>query len=182
MKTRTFLTCLTVAAAMLGATAYDASAQPGGGGGGGGFGGGGGGGGFGGGGGGRGGVITQEQRTQMTDALQGNAEITALNTKLAAAQKEALDAALAKDAKDETVKSKLKAVSDIQAEIAFIRYTKGVKPMASTITADQKTQIDAAPGATYNTLFGGPGGMGARGGRGGMGGGMGGGAPGGPGN
>ena len=124
MKTRTFLTCLTVAAGILAATTYQAAAQ------------GGGGGGFGGGGG-RGGVLTPEQRQQINTALQGNEDMTALNTKLAAAQKDALAAVMAKDATDDSVKAKLKAVSDIQADIAFLRYTKGVKAVVPTLTDDQ---------------------------------------------
>jgi Spy/CpxP family protein refolding chaperone len=151
MKTRTFITYLAVAAGLLSATAFQAVAQP-----------------MGGMGGGRGGVLTQEQRTQINDAMQGSTEMTALNTKLAAAQKEALDAAMAKEAKDETVKAKLKAVSDIQAEIAFLRYSKGVKAVLPTLTEEQKTQINDGPGMAYNSIFGGGmGGMGRRGGAGG---------------
>ena len=70
---------------------------------------------------------------------------------------------------------KLEAVAKIQTDIAMLRYTKGVKPIAASITDDQKTQIDAAPGGTYMQLFGGFGG--GRGGRGGRGGGGGGGPP-----
>jgi Spy/CpxP family protein refolding chaperone len=151
----------------------DLMAQPGGGGGG-GFGGGGMGGGgmggMGGMGGARGGVLTQEQRQQIATALQDNAEMTALNTKLEAAQKAAIEAVMAKDASDATVKAKIKAVTDIQADIAYLRYTKGVKAVVPTLTDEQKSQINSGtPAMTYNTLFGGAGGM-----RGGMGGGMGG--------
>jgi Spy/CpxP family protein refolding chaperone len=169
MKTRTFLKCLTVAAGMLCATTFQVAAQPGGGGG---FGGGGGGGGFGG----RGGVLTPEQSQQMRDALPADsAEMTALTTKLAAAQKEAVDAALAKDAKEDNVKAKVEAVGKIQTEIAMLRYNKAVKPVVASITDEQKTQIAAAPGMTYNQFFGGGGGFGGRrGGAGGGGGGRGG--------
>jgi len=135
-----------------------------------------GGGGGGGGRGGRGGVLTQEQNQQMRDAMQDNAEMTALNTKLAAAQKEAINAALAKDASEATVREKVKAVAAIQTDIAVLRYTKAVKPVAASITAEQKTQIEAAPGMVYGQFFGG-GGAGGFGGR--RGGGPGG--PGGPG-
>ena len=134
-------------------------------------GGGGGGGGAGGGRGGRGGVLTQEQTTQMRDAMQGSAEMTALTDKLAAAQKEAITAALTAGASDAAVQAKVEAVAKIQTQIAMLRYTKAVKPIAASVTAEQKTQIDAAaPGQTYNTLFGG----GAAGGRGGAAGGAGG--------
>ena len=152
------LKCLTVAAGLLCATAFQAVAQPGGGGGG----------GFGG----RGGVLTPEQNQQMRDALpQDSADLTALTAKLTAAQKDAIDAALAKDATDANVKAKLEAVAKIQTDIAMLRYSKAVKPIAASVTDDQKTQIDAAPGMTYNRFFGG----GVFGGRGRMGGGGGGG-------
>ncbi len=159
MKTRTFLKCLTVAAAMLCAATLQVVAQPGGGGGG-----------FGGG---RGrGALTPEQMQQMRDALPADsADMTALTTKLTAAQKEAVDAALAKDATEASVKAKIEAVAKIQTDIAVLRYNKAVKPIVASVTAEQKTQIDAAPGVTYNQLFGGGGGFGGRRGGGGFGGG-----------
>ena len=178
MKTRTFLTCLTLAVG-LATTTYQVAAQPGGGGGG--FGGGGGGGGFGGGG--RGGLLTPEQTTTMNDALTADTALTDLNTKLAAAQKDAVTAALAAGATEASVKAKVQAVSDIQTQIAMERYTKGVKPLVSGITADAKAALDTAGGGrgytmAYTQLFGG--GMGGgRGGRGGGGGGFGGGGGGG---
>jgi Spy/CpxP family protein refolding chaperone len=117
-------------------------------------------------GGGRGGVLTQEQNTQIRDAVTGSTELTALTAKLAAAQKDAVDAALAPDATEANVRAKVQAVSAIQTDIAVMRYSVAVKPVVASITADQKTQIDAAPpGATYGQLFGGGGGFG--GGRGG---------------
>ena len=168
MKTGTILKCLTVAAGLLCATTLQVAAQPGGGGGGGGFGGGGGG--FGGGG--RGGVLTPEQSQQMRDALPADsADMTALTTKLTAAQKDAVDAALAKDATEAGVRAKVEAVAKIQTDIAMLRYTKAVKPIAASVTDDQKTQIAAAPGMTYNQFFGGGGGFGGRRGGGGGGGG-----------
>jgi Spy/CpxP family protein refolding chaperone len=155
MKTGTILKCLTVAAGLLCATTLQVAAQPGGGGGG------GGGGGFGGGRGGGRGALTQEQNQQMRDALpMDSADLTALNTKLAAAQKEAVDAALAKDATEAGVRAKVEAVAKIQTDIAMLRYTKAVKPIAASVTDEQKTQIAAAPGGTYNQLFGGGGGFG----------------------
>jgi Spy/CpxP family protein refolding chaperone len=165
MKTKTFLKCLTVAAALLCATVFQAAAQPAGGGGGPGGGGGGGGrGGF-------RGVLTQDQMQQIRDAMQGAPEMTDLTTKLAAAQKDALDAALAKDATDATVRAKVEAVAKIQTDIAMLRYSKAVKTVAPSVTDDQKTQIDATPGPTYGMLFGGGfGGGGRRGGGGGGGG------------
>jgi Spy/CpxP family protein refolding chaperone len=145
-------------------------------------GGGGGGGGRGAGRGGFGGALTQEQMTQMRTAVQGSTELTDLTTKLAAAQKEAVDAALAPDATEASVRAKVEAVAAIQTDIAVMRYTVAVKPMVSSVTAEQKTQIDAAPpAATYGQFFGGGfgggrGGAGGRRGGGGNGGGGGGGA------
>jgi hypothetical protein len=159
MKTRTFLTMI-VAAGLLCATTFQAAAQAGGGGGG----------------GGRGGILTQDQNTQIRTAVQGSADLTALTTKLAAAQKDAVNAALASDATEASVRAKVEAVAAIQTDIAVMRYTVAVKPVVSSITDDQKTRIDAAPpGATYGQLFGGGAFGGGRGGR--RAGGAGGGAP-----
>jgi Spy/CpxP family protein refolding chaperone len=119
-------------------------------------------------GGGRGGILTQDQNMQIRTAVQGSAELTALTTKLTAAQKEAVDAALASDATEASVRAKVEAVTKIQTDIAVLRYTTAVKPVVPSITADQKTQIDAAPpGATYGQLFGGGAFGGGRGGAGG---------------
>ena len=121
--------------------------------------------------------MTTEQTQQMMTAVQGSTALTDLTTKLTAAQKDAVDAALAKDATEASVRAKLEAVAKIQTDIAVLRYTTAVKPIAASVTDDQKTQIDAAPGMTYNQLFGGGGGFGGGrgGGRGGRGGGGGGG-------
>jgi hypothetical protein len=119
-------------------------------------------------GGGRGGILTPDQNTQITTAVTGSAELTALTTKLAAAQKDAIDAALAPDATEDSVRAKVAVVAGIQTDIAVMRYTVAVKPVVASITADQKTQIDAAPpAATYGQLFGGGFGGGRGGGRGG---------------
>ena len=165
----------------------------GGGGGGGGFGGGGaggaGGGGFGGGGaggagggarggGGRGGLLTAEQTTTVNDALATDSVYTNLQAKLVLAQKDAVTAALDAKATDAGVKAKVQAVADIQTQIAMERYSKGVKPVVASITADQKATLDTAPGGrgytqAYTQLFGGGAAFGG-GGRGGAGGGAGG--------
>jgi hypothetical protein len=122
-------------------------------------------------GGGRGGVLTMDQNQQIMTAVQGSAELTALTTKLAAAQKDAVNAALAPDATEASVRAKVEAVAAIQTDIAVMRYTVAVKPVVASITADQKTQIDAAPpAATYGQLFGGGFGGGRGGRRGGAGG------------
>lgn len=156
MKTTTLLTHLLVAAGLLCPAPFQASAQaPGGPGG--------------------GGILTQEQRTKMRETMQASqTDLTQLNEKLAAAQKAAVSAALAKDADEKTVRAKIEAVAKIQTDIAVLRF-KAVKEIAPTVTAEQKTQMEEAPGMAYNALLGSFGG-----GRGGMGGGRGGGAGGAP--
>jgi hypothetical protein len=146
MKTRTFITHLVVAAGLLVPAAYQARAQaPGGGG---------------------GGVLTQEQRTQLRESMQSSQDAMApLNEKLAAAQKEVLKAAMAKTPDEKVIREKVEAVGKIQTEIAMLRF-KSVKGVLSTITDEQKTQIEERPGMTYMMLFGGGfGGMGGPGGR-----------------
>lgn len=116
-----------------------------------------------------GGMLTQEQMTKLRDAGQDTRpELTKLTEKLAAAQKEALKAALAKDADEKTVKAKVEEVGKVQTEIALLRL-KSVKQISSTVTDEQKTQMEAAPGMAYNMLLGSFGGRGA--GQGGQGGG-----------
>ena len=81
-----------------------------------------------------GGGLTQAQTQKITDAVQ--ADIAALNTKLANAQKEAI-----------------------------LRYTKGIKPIAKDITDEQKKQLNDMGAQGYNQLFvGGARGMGGFGG------------------
>jgi len=152
MKTTTFLTPILVATGLLWASAFPAAAQaPGGGG--------------------MGGILTQDQRAKMRETMQASqTELTQLNEKLAAAQKEALNAALAKDATEKTVRPKIEAVAKIQTDIAMLRL-KGVKEIASTLTAEQKTQMQERPGMGYNMLLGGFGGGMGGGRRGGGGGG-----------
>lgn len=163
MKTTTFLVPILVATGLLCVTALPAAAQaPGGGG--------------------RGGILTQEQREKMRTSMQASqTQLTQLNEKLAAAQKEALTAMLAKDATEKTVQPKIEAVTKIQTEIALLRF-KGVKEIVPTLTDEQKTQMQERPGMGYNMLVGGFGGMMGGGGFGGAGGRRGGGGGGGGGN
>jgi Spy/CpxP family protein refolding chaperone len=120
-----------------------------------------------------GGALTQEQRTKMREAMQASqSDMTALTEKLSAAQKEAIKAVLAKDADEKSVRPKIEAVAKIQTDIAVLRL-KAVKEISSTITDEQKTQLEATPAIGYNALVGGFGG-GMGGGRGRRGGGAGG--------
>jgi len=146
MKIRTFLKHTLVIAGLLLAT-FQASAQaP-----------------AGGGGGARGnmGILTQEQRTKMREAIA--TEMTPLTEKLVAAQKEAAKAALADNATEAAVRAKVEAVHKIQTDMAVLRL-KGLKAIASTLTAEQKTQLENARDGGYNALLGAFGGMGMGGG------------------
>ncbi len=100
-------------------------------------------------GGGRG--LTQAQLQKISDSVQP--EIADLNTKLADAQKEAIKAALDKDATEANVRAKIEAVVAIQAKIAMLRYAKGIRPIAKDITDEQKTQLGNMGAQGYNQLF-----------------------------
>ena len=120
------------------------------------------------------GMLTEEQRTKLREAMQPNqSEMTQLNEKLAAAQKEAIKAALAEKPDESLVRAKVEAVAKIQTDIAMLRF-KGVKEIKSTFTDEQKSQMDERPFMGYTMLFGGFGGAGGRRGPGGPGGGGGG--------
>jgi hypothetical protein len=138
MKTR-ILICALAAAGLLGGS-FQAAAQQGGGGG-------------------RGPILSQEDRTTVQEATRE--QLTKLRTDLQAAQKAAVEAALSEDAKDETIKAKLEAVSKIQNEIALVN-CKAVKKTVK-FTDEQTSRMKENPGIGYVTLFG-PGGFGGRGG------------------
>ncbi len=130
--------------------------------------------GFGGrGGGGFGGPLTADQTAQLDNAIApAQTNFTSLQDQLTAAQKDVVTAVLAKS-DDNTVRAKLEAVAKIQMDIAVLRYTKGVHAIAASVTAEQKTAINAAPAPAYDTFFiaaaaapgrgGGRGGFGGRG-------------------
>ena len=151
MKTRMFLIQMLVAVSLLCAAAFQAVAQaPGGRG--------------------PGGILTQEQRTKMRETMQAlQADLSPLTNKLAVAQKDAVKAALAKDADAQSVRAKIEVVAKIQTDIAMLRL-KAVKEIASTLTDEQKARMNERPGMAYNSLFGGMGFMGGGGRRGGGGG------------
>jgi Spy/CpxP family protein refolding chaperone len=174
MKINRWLAVASMAATCFGAVSV--MAQPGGGGG---FGGGGMGGMGGMGGGGFGGMMggmSMEDRQAVNAAIQTNTAYSKLRTDLQTAQTAAVEAALAKDAKDADVKAKIEAVNKLQAEMA-LAYWQVVKQVVK-FTDEQKTQLKDTSNPMsmgYMTLFGGGGGRGGfGGGMGGMGGGMGG--------
>jgi hypothetical protein len=87
--------------------------------------------------------------------LQKQTERTALLTKLQNARKEAVEAALAKDATGPNVKMKIDAVVTIMEEIWMLQYSKGFKVIANEVSDDQKNRlIDSMTG--YGQIFGAP--------------------------
>ena len=105
--------------------------------------------------GGRGGILTEEQRTKLREAIQSSSsELSQLAEKLAAAQKEAIKAALADKPDESTVRAKIEAVAKIQTEMAMLRF-KGVREIKATFTDEQKARMDERPTMGYLTLFGG---------------------------
>ncbi len=148
MNSRMFLKCTALVAGLFCALTFQAAAQQ-----------------SGGGQGGRGMILTQDQSTQLREAIQ--ADMTPLREKLNEAQKEAVKAALAADASEATVKAKVEAVYKIQAEMAMVRF-KALKKV--NLTADQKSQLESSP-MGFMSMFGMGGGFGGRGNRGGGGGG-----------
>ncbi len=148
MKTGKFLKYAVLTLGLLCATTFPAFAQAGGGGGG-----------------GRGGarILTQEQRTQLTEAMRdAQSDMAPLREKLQAAQKDVMKALLAK-ASDDTIRAKIEAVNKVQVDMEMLRL-KAIKAVVATLTDDQKSQLESAPGGGYGQLFG-MGGMMGRGGR-----------------
>jgi S-formylglutathione hydrolase FrmB len=106
------------------------------------------------------GLLTQEQQQTLNEALQNDTVLTDLGPNLTAAQKDTVNAVLDKNATGDSVKAKLQAMADIEAQIAMERYNKGVKSVASSVTDDQKSQLDDMPNgfgytAAYTQFFGG---------------------------
>ncbi|HVV73941.1 MAG TPA: periplasmic heavy metal sensor, partial [Verrucomicrobiae bacterium] len=121
MKTRVFITRTIVIATVLVGATLQSFAQPGPGGG-------------------RGGLLTQEQRSKLRDAMQpSQTQLTELNQKLATAQREAIKAALAENPDESVVRGKVEAVTKIQTDIAMLRF-KGLKEIKSTLTDEQKSR------------------------------------------
>src|ERR1039457_4168578 len=87
------------------------------------------------------GLLTQEQQQTLNEALQNDTVLTDLGPDLTAAQKDTVNAVLDKNATGDSVKAKLQAMADIEAQIAMERYNKGVKSVASSVTDDQKSQL-----------------------------------------
>jgi spore coat protein CotH len=95
-------------------------------------------------------ALTQEQRTKIDEAVL--ADMAALTQKLTNAQKDAVKAAMDKNATAANIKAKIEAVAKIQTEIAMLQFTKGIK--AITLTDEQKTGMEASSSMAYQQLFG----------------------------
>jgi spore coat protein CotH len=96
-------------------------------------------------------AITQEQRTKINEAVQ--ADVSTLTQKLTNAQKDAVKAAMDKNAIEASIKTKIEAVVKTQTEIAMLQFAKGIK--AITLTDEQKTGMEASSSMAYQQLFGG---------------------------
>ncbi len=103
--------------------------------------------------------LTAEQQAKVREARQASEDERAqLNQKLAAAQKEAIAAALAESPDEKTIRSKLETITKIQVELGLLNL-KNYKDVK--FTPDQKEQLTSRGPLGYMVLFGlGPGGMG----------------------
>src|ERR1039457_3371503 len=86
------------------------------------------------------GLLSPEQLRTMNEALQGDIQMTHSELNLAAAEKDAVNAVLDKNATGDSVKAKVQAVADLEAQIAMERYNKAMKSLASSVTDAQKSQ------------------------------------------
>ncbi len=117
------------------------------------------------------GFLNEDQRTKMREAMQASqADMQKYSEKLAEAQREALKIALAKNVDEKALRAKMEAVQKIQNDMALARL-KALKDVTSTLTDEQKKQIEERPGMAYMMFlgpgFGGGMGGGRRGGGGG---------------
>ncbi len=104
--------------------------------------------------------LTAEQQTKVREASQASAtEREQLNQKLMAAQKEAIAAALAEKPDEQTVRSKLEAITKLQTELGLLNF-KNFRDVK--FTDAQKEQLTSLPPLGHMVLFGGrgPGAMG----------------------
>jgi len=149
MKAKLLLTPILAATGLLLAAAFPANAQPAGGGGGRGM-----------------SFLSEDHRAKMQE-INRSPEIAQLNTKLAAAQKEAVTAAMAENPDESVIRSKIEAVHKLQTDLALAHF-KAMKEVLSSLSSDEKPEMNTRPAQmTYGMLFGGFGGGGRRGGGGG---------------
>ncbi len=77
--------------------------------------------------------------------------MTALTTKLDRGPKGRDGCGVGQGRDGDAVRAKLEAVAKIQTDIAMLHYSKAVKPIAASVTDDQKTQIDAMRRARHTS-------------------------------
>lgn len=97
--------------------------------------------------------LNVEQTTKLRSLTQNLPEMTDLMAKLSAAQKEAIQAALGGESTEIALREKLEKVAKLQVEIAMIRYNKGIKQLAPTISEGKKQELLQMPGFAYSQLF-----------------------------
>ena len=103
-------------------------------------------------------LLTPEQQQILNDALQKDSLLGDLGSNLKADQNAAVNAVLDSSATAGSVKAKLQAVADVETQIAMERYTKAVSAVASSLTEDQKSQLEDMPNgyaSAYSQFFGG---------------------------
>lgn len=99
--------------------------------------------------------LTDDQRTKMREAMTSlQPEMQKYNEKLAAAQKDALKVALAKNVDEKELRTKMEAVQKIQNDMALARL-KALKDVTGSLTDDQKKQIEDRPAGAYMMFLGG---------------------------
>ena len=104
--------------------------------------------------------LVGEQETKVKEARRASEnERAELSQKLAAAEKDAVAAALAENPDEKVVAAKLEAVMKLQAELGMLNF-KNFKDVK--FTDQQKEHLRSVPPLGYMVLFGrmGPGGMG----------------------
>jgi len=97
--------------------------------------------------------LSLEQSAKIEKSLRDSTDLTALADRVAAARKEALEAALDKNATDAAVQAKIEEVAKLQIEIAMLRYRTGVKDVLPSVTDDQRSQMLETSAVTYSQLF-----------------------------
>jgi hypothetical protein len=118
--------------------------------------------------------LDEQQRQAFDDAMQKESEkLRDLEEKLRTAQRELLEATLAADYSETTVRGKAEAVAKIQVDMTMLR-AKALASVASTLKPEQKQQLLESPlgAAMLGGGGGGPRGFGGMMGPGGRGGGF----------
>ena len=97
--------------------------------------------------------LTPEQATRIREETKDLPEMSDLQAKLVAAQKDAIAYAIEGSPTDEKLKGKLNAVAQIQSQIALLRFKHGIKAVLPTVSDAQKEQMLQTASFSYNQLF-----------------------------